>query len=263
MPELPDVAVYKRYSDSTALHQSIADAVVLDDQLLDGTSAATVRRALRGAAFEATRRHGKHLFARLSTGRWLALHFGMTGSLQYYKRADTAPEYGYFRVDFDNGYHLALVVPRKLGRVRIIDDPDAFVEAHDLGPDALALDVQTFKARLDGRRGLVKSALMDQGVIAGLGNIYADEVLFQAGIHPRTQVSALDDEALSSLFDAMREVLDVAIDGKADPEALPADRFMLPHRQGDQRDPYSGVPLEKVTVSGRTGYYSPARQLPP
>jgi len=58
-------------------------------------------------------------------------------------------------------------------------------------------------------------------------------------------------------------VLDVAIDGKADPEALPADRFMLPHRQGDQRDPYSGVPLEKVTLSGRTGYYSPARQPPP
>lgn len=81
--------------------------------------------------------------------------------------------------------------------------------------------------------------------------------------HPRTQVSALDDESLSSLFDAKREVLDVAIDGKADPDALPADRFMLPHRQGDQKDPYSGTPLETVTGSGRTGYYSPARQPPP
>ena len=153
MPERPDVEVYKRYFDSTALHQSIADAVVRDDSLLDGASAAAMRQALQGAAFEATRCHGKHLFARLSTGRWLAFHFGMSGELTYYKRDDVAPEYDDFRVDFENGYHRALVMPRKLGRVRIIDEPDAFIAAHDLGPDALDLSFEAFQARLAGRRG--------------------------------------------------------------------------------------------------------------
>lgn len=263
MPELPDVEVYKRYFDSTALHQQIDDARVLDDNLLDGSTAAGIRKALRGASFEETRRHGKHLFARLSTGSWLALHFGMTGALKYYKHDETAPEYGYFRVDFENGYHLALVVPRKLGHVHVIDDPDDFIAAHDLGPDALGLDFETFSARLGERRGMIKPALMDQSVLAGLGNVYSDEILFQAGIHPRTKLASIDDDKLRALFDALNEVLDTAIECKADPEKLPADRFLLPHRSGDRRDPYSGRRLEKISVGGRTGYYSPARQSGP
>lgn len=262
MPELPDVAVYKRYLDSTALHQRISDVKVLDDNLLDGASEAAIRRALRGASIEETRRHGKHLFARLSMGGWLALHFGMTGRLEYYTGED-APEYGYFRIDFQNGYHLAVAMPRKLGHVRLIDDPDAFIGEKELGPDAQRLDFDAFETCLERRRGMIKSALMDQTVIAGLGNIYSDEVLFQAGIHPRTPVQDLDEHALHALFDAMQDVLRTAIEHQADPARLPADRFMLPHRGGDNKDPHSGTELEQISVAGRTGYYSPARQPSP
>lgn len=263
MPELPDVEVYKRYFDSTALHQPIDDAEVLDDALLDGSSKREIRRALRGTSFEETRRHGKHLFARCSRNCWLGLHFGMSGKLTYYKRNGEDAEYEYFRVDFENGYRLALVIPRKLGRVRLLDDPEAFIEQKALGPDALGLNFERFEARLEERRGMIKSALMDQTVLAGLGNIYTDEVLFQAGIHPKTRVQALDEEARRALFEAMAEVLDTAIECQADPEQMPADRFLLPHRRGDKKDPYSGTDLEQITVSGRTGYYSPARQSPP
>ena len=263
VPELPDVQVYKRYVDRTALHKAIADVEVLDETLLDDTSSRSVRRALRGASFEETRRHGKHLFLHCDSEPWLGLHFGMSGALKYYKRDESAPEYTYFRIDFENAYHLALTMPRKLGRVRLIDDPDAFIATHDLGPDALGLDVETFRTRLEGRRGMIKSALMDQSVIAGLGNIYSDEILFQAGIHPKTNVQDLDEEGQHTLFDAMQEVLEAAIACQADPEQLPVDRFLLPHRDGDEKDPYSGTPLQKITVSGRTGYYSPARQPAP
>jgi formamidopyrimidine-DNA glycosylase len=263
MPELPDVEVYKRYFDSTALHQPIADVDVLEETLLDGTAATALRQVLRGTSFEETRRHGKHLFARLDTGRWLGLHFGMSGELTYYERDGDALEYEYFRVDFENGYRLALVIPRKLGRVRVLDDPHVFVEKHELGPDALRLDFDTFEACLEGRRGMIKSALMDQTVLAGLGNVYTDEVLFQAGVHPRSKVKALGEDTLRALFDAMKEVLRTAVDRQADPEQMPADRFLLPHRRGDKKDPISGTDLEKITVSGRTGYYSPARQPKP
>lgn len=262
MPELPDVEVNKQYFDSTALHQTIEGVEVIDDILTD-TSKQAVQQALRGTTFEETRRHGKHLFARLGRGRWLGLHFGMSGRLVYYKRKGEDAAYEYFRVTFDNGYRLALVIPRKLGRVRVIDAPDDFIEAHELGPDALRLDQETLVARLVDRRGLIKSALMDQGVIAGIGNIYSDEILFQAGIHPRTDVQALDEKALRSLFDAMQEVLAAAIDCGADPNQLPADRFLLPHRGEDNKDPYTGADLKQTTVAGRTSYYSPDRQGQP
>lgn len=263
MPELPDVEVYRRYFDSTALHQPIGDVMVAEPSLLDEVSTNAVRQALSGASFEGTRRHGKHLFAHLSTERWLGIHFGMSGELKYYKREEAAPEYAYVQIDFENAYHLALVMPRKLGHVRLFDAPDAVIAENDLGPDALRLDFGTFKARLKERRGTIKGALMDQTVIAGLGNIYTDEVLFQAGIHPKTKVQALDEASRRSLFDAMRDVLCTAIKCGADPEQMPADRFLLPHRRSDKKDPYSGTDLEKITVSGRTGYYSPARQSPP
>lgn len=263
MPELPDVEVYKRYFDSTALHQSIEDTEVLDDTVLDGSSASSIRQALGGTSFEETRRHGKHLFARCSNDRWLGLHFGMTGELVYYQRGDRDSEYEYFRVDFENGYRLALVIPRKLGHVRLLDDPDTFIDEKDLGPDALGLDFETFASRLEGRRGMIKSALMDQTVLAGLGNVYTDEVLFQAGVHPKTRVQALDEETRRTLFETMEEVLEVAIDCKADPDQVPADQFLLPHRHGDKKDPDTGTDLEKITVSGRSGYYSPARQSAP
>ncbi len=263
MPELPDVEVYKQYFDSTALYQAIEGVGVLDDILLADTSKQTIKQALHDTTFEETRRHGKHLFARLGEGRWLGLHFGMSGQLVYYKRDGEDSAYAYFRVDFANGYRLALVIPRKLGRVRLLDTPDDFIEEHELGPDALRLDGETFAARLADRRGMIKSALMDQSVIAGLGNIYSDEILFQAGLHPKSDVQALDEGALRLLFDAMQDVLAMAIDCRADPNQLPADRFMLPHRRGDNKDPYSGADLEKITVAGRTGYYSPARQSKP
>jgi formamidopyrimidine-DNA glycosylase len=154
-------------------------------------------------------------------------------------------------------------MPRRLGRVHLLDTPDAFIDENDLGPDALALDVDAFADRLAGRHGLIKSALMDQSLVAGLGNLYTDEVLFQAGLHPRTPVAALDDEARRALFEALQDVLTIAIACQADPEQLPADRFLLPHRQGDKKDPYSGADLKTVTVAGRTGYYSPVRQPGP
>jgi formamidopyrimidine-DNA glycosylase len=99
--------------------------------------------------------------------------------------------------------------------------------------------------------------------VAGLGNIYADEALYQEGIHPRTTVPELSEDDLRGLYDAVQAVVDAAIAVDADPEALDPDRFMLPHRYGDEHCPNTGVPLKTETVSGRTAYYSPARQAPP
>ncbi|HUF29111.1 MAG TPA: hypothetical protein VMM77_00510 [Gemmatimonadaceae bacterium] len=108
--------------------------------------------------------------------------------------------------------------------------PRRFVEAHRLGPDALALDMAGFGKLVAAKRGAIKSWLMDQHAIAGIGNVYADEILFQAGIHPRRSASALDRRELSRLFTKLQKVLRKAIAARADPARMPKS-FLLPRRR--------------------------------
>jgi formamidopyrimidine-DNA glycosylase len=264
MPELPDAVVYERRLATDALNREIERTTVVDPLVLgDGGEPHRLDEVLRGRSLTETHRHGKHVFARYGdeTG-WLALHFGVTGRVQVVPDG-TMPEYAYVQLHFAGGGTLAFECPRKFARVRLIDTPQAFVEAKDLGPDARRADVETFLAPFADRRGTIKGRLLDQSVVAGLGNIYADEALYQEGIHPRTSVPDLTEEDLRGLYDAIQKVLDAAIAVDADPEALDPDRFMLPHRYGDERCPETGLPLETETVSGRTAYVSPARQSPP
>lgn len=260
MPELPDVEHFRQYLEATALHQEIEDVDVRSQQILEA-DAQELREGLEGHSFEGTRRHGKHLFVRLDNERWLELHFGMSGNLAYFKDMAKEPEYDRLLFTFTNGYHLAYTAPRKLGEVDLVDDIGAFAEAHDLGPDVYAdtFDLETFKSLLANRRGMIKSALMDQSLMAGIGNVYSDEILFQVGIHPRTKVQALSEEQLERIYDEMQKVLKVAIDHRADPSTFP-DGWLTPHRGEDGTCARCGGPLKRVKVSGRTAYYCLNRQ---
>jgi len=264
MPELPDAVVYRRRIERAALDREIDNTKVVDPLILDdGLDPHRFDDVLRGRVLKETHCHGKHVFVRHGndTG-WLALHFGMTGRVQIVEDGEM-PEYAYLQCHFEDGGALAFECPRKFARVRLIDTPDAFVEAKDLGPDAHRADVETFLGPFASRRGTIKGRLLDQSVVAGLGNIYADEALYQEGIHPRTTVPELSEKELRGLYDAIHRVLDAAIAADADPTALDPDRFMLPHRYGDERCPKTGVPLDTEQVSGRTAYFSPPRQPPP
>ena len=116
MPELPEVTGFKRYLDSFGLRQRIRKTSVLDGRILDGLSARQLQARLRGAELECTTRHGKYVFARVSRGGWLVLHFGMSGHLRYYGRdADGPPRFARVIWSFDNGSHLAYLSPRMLG----------------------------------------------------------------------------------------------------------------------------------------------------
>lgn len=259
MPELPDVELYRRYLNATALHQAIAHTHTEDASILSGISPQGLGRALAHRSFESTGRHGKYLLIALQHGGWLVLHFGMTGTLKYFQERGDTPRYTRALFSFDNGFHLAYAAPRKLGSIRLVDSPQELVQAQRLGPDALDVTRDEFRQLAAGRRGAVKSWLMDQETMAGIGNVYSDEILFQAGIHPRRQVGQLDEAALNQLHAKLRQVLETAIGAHAEPDRFPAG-FLLPHRKPGGTCPRCEGTVETIRSGGRSAWYCPACQ---
>lgn len=139
MPELPDVEVFKHYLDVTALRQCIAEVHIHVPQLLGEVSEHKLQSTLKRRQWVGSRRHGKWLFMQLDAGPWLVLHFGMTGTLYYYEQ-EHEPRHAIMALDFENGAHLTFVDRRKLGTIDLADDPDEFLAARGIGPDALQLD---------------------------------------------------------------------------------------------------------------------------
>src|SRR5438034_11312747 len=189
MPELPDVETFKRYLDATSLRQCITAVDVRNAYVLKDVSARELAREMKGRRFKSSCRHGKHLFVRADHAIWLRLHFGMTGFLRYFKGEEKAPPHTRVLFVFAKDYRLAFDDQRKFGEVGLVNEVDEFLKKRALGPDALDIDLAEFKEKLARHRGAVKSILMNQRLIAGIGNIYTDEILFHARIHPATQIT--------------------------------------------------------------------------
>lgn len=254
MPELPDVETYKRYLDATALFQTIEHVRIGAPMLLANATPRGLGRALSRRCFVTTHRHGKYLFAGLDNGRWVVLHFGMTGRLAYIRPAESLPDFTQLLITFSNGFHLAYIAPRKLGRIALTDTPQAFVEKHELGPDALEFERTAFVRFAAASQSGAKRWLLDQKTIAGIGNIYGDEILFQSRLNPRRKLSSIVKPELEHLYRKMRYVLVRAIHAQANPERMPRS-WLLPHRRGRGRCPRCHEPLQQSNISSRTTYY--------
>jgi formamidopyrimidine-DNA glycosylase len=254
MPELPEVETFKRYLDSMALHQRITGVEVRDAYVLKGVSGRELGRRLKGRRFENSHRHGKHLFVRAGDELWLRLHFGMTGSLEYLKGDEAAPTTARVIFRFANRCLLAFDDQRKFGEVGLSTNVNEFLQTRRLGPDALEISLSQFKAILGKHRGAVKAILLNQKLIAGIGNLYADEILFHARIHPATQASALKEKKVTKLFRATRYILKKAIEAKADVDLMPKS-WLLPHRGKGGDCPRCGRELNSATIGGRTSWF--------
>jgi formamidopyrimidine-DNA glycosylase len=263
MPELPDVAGFQNYLKATSLHQTISRTRVLDDSLLDNISARQLYPKLKGHQLTGSQRRGKFLLAAVGGGGYLVMHFGMTGELAYSQDAPP-PEYAKVLLEFDNGATLAIINKRKLGKVGFTDDADDFFESEGLGPDALSdeLDFTCFTDRLEERSGKIKPALMNQSIIAGIGNVYADEILYQAAIRPTTAVNKLADKHLKAIHRDMRRVLTVAARHGGDIRKLPAS-YLLKSRESRGDVCPKGHDLKTSKISGRTSHHCPICQNQP
>ena len=143
---------------------------------------------------------------------------------------------------------------RKFGEIELIENVDEFLQTRGLGPDALGISLSQFKAILGKHRGALKAILLNQELIAGIGNLYADEILFRARMHPLTEVARLSDNDLQGLFRATRYVLQRAIALKTDFNCLPKS-WLLTHRGRAGRCPRCGDGLKSETIGGRTSWF--------
>lgn len=263
MPELPDVEIARRTFERAARGRRVEGVEVREPGLLaEGLTPEGLAEAVVGSRGDGARRHGKHLLAGLEDGPWLHFHFGMSGFLASWEADGEPSEYPYVLFALEGDRTLAFDCRRKLGSVGLVEDPGAWAEEEGLGPDALELDADGFLAALEGRRGMVKTALMDQSRLAGVGNEFSDEILFRARLHPRTKMSALSAEDLRELHGVLAATLAEAVDAGMDPDALP-DGWLLPVREEGAACPRCGDPVRRIEVSGRGCYLCPACQPAP
>jgi len=259
MPELPEVEILRQYVNDTSIRQIIEKVDVKDPRILEEISANDLANALTGHQIQSTTRHGKLLFMKLEDDLWLALHLGMTGWLYYFRNMKAEPAHDRLLITFAGGAHLAYGDQRLFGRWTITKQPRLFVNEKGLGPDFLELSLSAFVALMRRRRGFIKPALLDQHFIAGLGNLYSDEALFQSGICPNAKLKCLSEDKLEYLFSNIQMILQTAISSRMDIGSLP-DSYLLAHRMPSGRCPKDGNPLMHKKIAGRTTYYCPRHQ---
>lgn len=256
VPELPDVEAFRRRFARHAVGRSIHEVVVTDAGVLRNVSAGELDRALRDLRFGEPERRGKWLIA-WTDGATPLIHFGMTGDIEWAANADGRHTHDRVIFVLDRG-EIRYRNMRKLGGLWLARDA-AEVDAllGGLGPDALSIDRRDFLKLLERRRGGIKAALMDQTFLAGVGNLLADEILWQARIHPSRPIGELSTEERSRLYRALRTVIARTVDRY--PEGYET-RWTSARGRPQARCPRCRTELARTVVGGRTTYFCPTCQ---
>lgn len=254
MPELPDVEIIKRTLEEQVLGKQIQKIVIKDLRVIQGTDEKTLNKVSKGKKLNALKRYGKYLFIELNQSTWLTLHFGMTGNLVFVNEAEETIRFERVSFILNGSERLAFDDQRIFGRIGLTSSPEEFIHTNKLGPDALIVSWDEFYTIFHKQRIAIKEVLMDQNKISGIGNVYADEILFQAQISPFSIPFELSEKQLRILHEKTGTVLRTAIHFNADRHSLPDD-FILKHR-GEKRAkcPRCGHEISIEKITGRTTY---------
>ncbi|KAG2446168.1 hypothetical protein HXX76_000762 [Chlamydomonas incerta] len=289
MPELPEVEAARGLVELGCKGKRILVARVAEDEkVISGCTSDELRTALEGRTLVRAHRKGKYMWLELdngSKGPWVMLHFGMTGGIVVkgvgvtkYKRAHLEsdpetwpPRFTKLELELEGGGQLAYVDSRRFGRIKLLQgaDPLACEPLCRLGWDVLlqlpptaAEFGQVLRGRVARAPALrIKALLLDQEFCSGIGNWVADEVLYQARIHPEQTAASLDDAALAALHAAIREVVGLAVRVEADSAHFPAD-WLFHYRWTNKKasKDASGRDIHFVAVGSRTSAFVPAVQ---
>lgn len=214
MPELPEVEITRRQLAPVVCQRRIASVQTTGPSYFFLTSPRTLKRKLSGRALSSISRRGKYLLAEIDDRSRLLLHLGMSGQLRVVHVADgeKADAHVHLRIRFEDGQtELWFRDPRKFGKVRWLAAHVSDPRLDRLGIDALRCTGDYLYRCLRNRRGSIKTALLKQNVIAGVGNIYADEALFLAGVSPKRAAQRVTRAEFGRLAETIRQVLSTAI----------------------------------------------------
>ena len=275
MPELPEVETIRRDLESLVVGRRIAGVTIAPDvgkpvPVLKGIDEATFREGVVGARIEAVERRGKYLAMRLDTGALIVVHLRMTGVLLH--RLPEAPPERFLRLTLhlDDGHELRFTDMRKFGGFWLLDD---FADASKtgLGPEPLsdAFTADILAAALANRKAPVKSILLDQKYVAGIGNIYADEACYAACIDPRRLGGDVTPEEVAKLRDAVRDVLLFGVESRGASfkdykDVAGEEGSMHMHvkvfRRTGKPCYRCETPIERVKLGGRSTHFCPQCQ---
>jgi formamidopyrimidine-DNA glycosylase len=270
LPELPEVEMTRRHLESVMVERVFEEVTVGHQRTARrNSSPEEVVSRLEGRRVEAVDRVGKFLVVRLDDDQTMVAHLGMSG--RWSVNGDVDEPHTHFVARLDDGSVVKFVDPRTFGFVAVYDTEDVAASGLGrLGPDAWVdpPEAKELAARLAARSAPIKALLLDQGPISGLGNIYADEALHLAGIHPLTPGGELTVDDLERLLDAVRAVLGAAIDKGG--TTLDDLAYLLPDgRAGDNLGRLRvygrtdlpcltcGTPIERVVVRARSTHFCP------
>ncbi|HZZ52022.1 MAG TPA: DNA-formamidopyrimidine glycosylase family protein [Pseudonocardia sp.] len=266
MPELPEVEAARTVIERAALGREIVAVDDTDSYVCRPHRVGEIASALVGTTLTEAHRQGKTMWCDTGSGPVLGIHLGMSGKIviaapdgaeidggDHWEFGRTPGDYRWsrFALTFGDGGMLRLLDPRRLGRVRL--DPPL----EDLGPDAATISKARFTAALRRGRAPVKARLLDQRVVAGVGNLLADEILLRAELNPARPVDALTEREREHLYRTMRSTIREALRGGG-VHTLP----LVAHRRPGGRCPRDGTELRRTTVGGRTTYWCPTHQPP-
>ncbi len=268
MPELPEVETVVRGLRAPLIGRTILDVWYDWPKVIGTPSPSEFVDRIKGQTFRAVTRRAKYIVCELDHDI-LAIHLKMTGRLIHWDSEDLPDRWVHFRLTLDNGQYLCFSDARRFGRVYLASNLTDF--APNLGPEPLEdeFTVDALRERLNRRHRAIKALLLEQSFVAGVGNIYADEALHRAGIHPLRPADELTDEEIARLHDAIRAALTDGIryegasvnwyrkpDGS---EGESQNHFHVYEREG-QPCMNCGQPIEKIRVAQRGTHFCPSCQ---
>jgi len=273
LPELPEVETTARSLRPRIVGRRVTAVGGVDwPRMLPNTTEADLQDALRGDRVSAVDRRGKYLLVGFDDDTWVIVHRKMSGNLLLVPHACPVELHTHLIVRLEGDQDLRFVDARKFGRVYLFRSRDQMEDflAERLGPDSLTdLDEALLAARLKKRKGRIKSLLLDQAFLAGVGNLYADEALWEARLHPLRTADSLSTREVYRLARAIKLVLTMGIERRGtsfssyrDSDGTPGENqeFLNAYGREGQPCPRCGTAIVRMVIGQRSAFFCPKEQ---
>ncbi len=290
MPELPEVQSSVSYLKTKVPKRTFVDVWTDTPKMgvCKGSLKGSFNRLIKGRKIKTVRRRAKNVIFELDKELSLLIHYKMTGHLLYGKwkkeedewvsripgplKEDKMNKYIRFLFFLDNGKHIAFSDLRKFGKIELWKREELKEKLKEIGPEPLSEDftVNKFKKMISGRKKMIKPLIMDQHFLAGVGNIYASDALWMAGIHPEKKADRLSEEEMKKLHNAIRDVLKQGIKNSGDsmvdfrlPDGTKGNyqkKQKVYNKEGEKCEKCNSENIEKIKVGGRGTYFCPRCQ---